>query len=738
MRLLELYIEQCRSVRNSVLPLEGLVVLFGPNSAGKSTVLEAAGELLGASGRLRRDPGDDWSEHYAMGSVFFELPAAGLPGSADAELMRDLLVGRYAKRVSPWTALDPDARERLAGVDLDEAKRFLVELLVGHGSAGTVEDRATVATAWLEAPLFSTDGSSIMMLPPSSPADGRTQTAAVRVASAQPGEEDLLARVASAIHRPRRQEPRGEAGEDSVAEVVLGEEAKTLLSTFAPVVTLDGDPARLANELEEKLPALHNLLWASVPAPPERTEDGTLWEVVDEFLIAGTADGGHLSVDPWLEVLVEDRGETRVATPEIFDPYNLGAWSRARHSLIATAKVLSEHANSLAPGFIQDYGTIEVEVLPVAAWPSAPNRVRVTVTEHEGERRDLGIVGSGTARWVSAALRLACEQLLSGRRVVTDERGTEVTGAAPSNVLIERARSTPLSQSYLRVVPGTGSGAVYLVDEPEAHLHPLALRSVVTWLEKLAETAAAVVVATHHPALLSGSRRLTKLVVVTRKDDVTELKVVDGSPLAGVTAVNDQIGLTPGELLLLSRLVLLVEGEHDRVVLNEWFGDKLAGAGVRVIPLRGIDNLVGLPLAELVVALGIPIAVLSDGTDMAKTRSGRPRTRGEKAVAEFLWQAERRGLDVKAIGLARPDILWYLDPGICRQLAPGFSGWPEAKAARHRAGGTGEWKDWVRRTYGLALDVDTVRDLARRCRVEDKIPQEFKNHVRELLAYASG
>jgi hypothetical protein len=159
---------------------------------------------------------------------------------------------------------------------------------------------------------------------------------------------------------------------------------------------------------------------------------------------------------------------------------------------------------------------------------------------------------------------------------------------------------------------------------------------------------------------------------------------------------------------------------------------------VRVIPLRGIDNLVGLPLAELVVALGIPIAVLSDGTDIAKTRSRQPRSRGEKAVAEFLGQAQRKGLDVKAVGLAYPDMLWYLDPGVCRQIAPSFPGWAEAKAARQRAGDTGDWKDWVRRTYGLALDVDTVRDLARRCRFEDKIPQEFKNCVRELLGYASG
>ena len=58
MRLLGLVIEDFRSIRGQWLPADGLIVLFGPNSAGKSSVLEAAVELLRAgatSGRIR-----DW------------------------------------------------------------------------------------------------------------------------------------------------------------------------------------------------------------------------------------------------------------------------------------------------------------------------------------------------------------------------------------------------------------------------------------------------------------------------------------------------------------------------------------------------------------------------------------------------------------------------------------------------------------------------------------------------------
>ncbi|MGN6796850.1 MAG: amidohydrolase family protein [Gaiellaceae bacterium] len=49
MRLLKIQIEDFRSIYNQSLPADGLVVLFGPNSAGKTSVLEAATELIRTS-----------------------------------------------------------------------------------------------------------------------------------------------------------------------------------------------------------------------------------------------------------------------------------------------------------------------------------------------------------------------------------------------------------------------------------------------------------------------------------------------------------------------------------------------------------------------------------------------------------------------------------------------------------------------------------------------------------------
>jgi hypothetical protein len=48
-------------------------------------------------------------------------------------------------------------------------------------------------------------------------------------------------------------------------------------------------------------------------------------------------------------------------------------------------------------------------------------------------------------------------------------------------------------------------------------------------------------------------------------------------------------------LPLLTRLAVFVEGPHDQIILEEWFGEELRSAGIRVYPVHGVDNLTGWP-----------------------------------------------------------------------------------------------------------------------------------------------
>src|SRR5262249_54389733 len=139
MRLQQLKITECRSIDDGVVPLEGLTVLFGPNSGGKTTVLEAVRELLGSTGFLRQDPVDhemrgDYT--YALGVLSFELPGAHLAGTADHQVMRDLLVGMYSTDHHPFDFVDSDAHDLLVDASFDETVSYLVDSLVAQSNSG--------------------------------------------------------------------------------------------------------------------------------------------------------------------------------------------------------------------------------------------------------------------------------------------------------------------------------------------------------------------------------------------------------------------------------------------------------------------------------------------------------------------------------------------------------------------------------------------------------------------------
>ncbi len=729
MRLLSVTINEYRSIDGASLPLEGMVVLIGPNSAGKTTALEAVSEALRAKGAVRVDPGDrDQPVHGA--EVEFELPGAALAESDDRQLLRDLLAGRYGPGaghdaiVPPLAALDPEAVELLADCPLQEVTNYLVDEYVKRGNAGTPEDRRCLASAIFDNPLFQTDFRYLVLCADRARLGSTACAAAERIAQSDRTGPDVLHDWAKQI-----------AFEGRAFVATVSDQAPAVLADRVRVITLDTDPERLGTEIEAVLPSVHNLLWGTeaVPHPNDFLAQRGL-EAEDEFLI-GPTDAKFLEADPWVESEVEAHGLPTVAIPTTFSFYDTGEWYRVRRSLLAVAQLISARANEVAPSFVRQYGTIKVELLPLSVWSSSNSRVRVTVSEREtGTPRDLAVVGSGIARWVSAAVRLASEDLMNGERTVTGPSGEPAVGPDERNAIITAARQDPLSQQSLHLVPRPNTSAVYLVDEPEAHLHPLAVRSVATWLGELAESAE-VVVATHHPTLLDTSGPLAKLVRVTKEGDLTRLDPMLGSPLQGLSEINDQFGLSRGELFLLTRLIVFVEGEHDRAVLEEWFGDQLADVAVRLIPLRGIDNLVGLPQCEIVQQLAIPIAALADDADIIAVREGRPRSRGERAMADFLRQAQDHGVEVKFLGLSKPDILYYLDPAVCRLKAPQFPGWEEAWAAWGDAGRQGDWKKWVAREYGLRLDVPAIKELARGC--IDKIPQEIRGKVKRLRDMAA-
>ena len=186
------------------IPAEGLVVLFGANSAGKTSVLEAVEHVITQVGELRADPGAE-NDPFVMGSVWFQLPAVGAAGSEDARLFRSLLRGEHSKpglfggTQYPWDWLDDAARGRLADADLDEVISILADTLAATGDAGSAEDRQLLARSVFDpgAVYFAADltNVSLNVRGASLPADARK--AAARIA-AKAG-EDRLWKLADAL-----------------------------------------------------------------------------------------------------------------------------------------------------------------------------------------------------------------------------------------------------------------------------------------------------------------------------------------------------------------------------------------------------------------------------------------------------------------------------------------------------------------------------------------------------------
>jgi hypothetical protein len=685
--------------------------------------------LITQAERFRLDPGVAW-DVPVVGSVTFDLPGADVTGSGDARMYQSLLCGEYAKEDTfgstedPWGWLEDGLTGRLRDLELPEVISGLADALTRSGTTGMREDRELLARSIFapDAVLFTANGLGIELATDGEYLPGEVMDAAQRIAAVA-GDGDALWKIAADLTSDRAAHISHVAGGAGHWE--------SFAEAFPSVIVLDGDSDSLSAGLQRAVPLVHDHLWCTKPEVIS-TSPLTLM-LMDGFEMDTTVASDRYDEDRWLEGRPD---EGKPAIPGITGSAGAGDWYRVRHSVLAAAKLIEAEANKVAPGFVAEQGMIGIEILPVSVWGGGLPRVRATFTEYGDEARDLKVVGAGTARWVAAAVRLACRRLEAGRQVVTDDAGAIVTDEAEKRRIVTQARQAPLTQHAVRLEP-SDAAAVYIADEPEAHLHPAALQSVRQWLTRLAATAATVLVATHSTALLDSTSELVQRVLVTRSQDRTHLRRMTGSLAGELARVADDLGLTRGELLLMTRLALFVEGPHDQIILEEWFGDDLQAAGIHVFPVHGVDNLPGLAESEITTALGIRIATLSDDTSLPRASSGSPRTRGEQAVSRLLAEAARSGIQVRAVGLDKPDILYYLDEAICQRTAPAFPGWDAAQAERSNTGSRAPWKRWVEDQYALPLTRESIRQLARTCRQEEKIPAELAQKIQELTAYAT-
>jgi hypothetical protein len=295
------------------------------------------------------------------------------------------------------------------------------------------------------------------------------------------------------------------------------------------------------------------------------------------------------------------------------------------------------------------------------------------------------------------------------------------------------------------------SGQVLFVDEPEAHLHPSAVASVVRWCQRVVSCGFTVLAASHHEEFLRASSDEVTFVKVSRdaQSSFTQARTVHSTATPLLQELAREVGIHPATVLSLQRAILFVEGPLDQAVLDEYAAPALDSAGVLIIPIHGTKNLEGLIDGEFTIRLGIKAGVLTDNTITATMgeRSNTKRSGEEKKLVRLLKRFEDQGLPLPHLfGVAEEDLLFALPAEGIRQHFPTsgsqFPGWVELQEECRQALGKGtsdsvDWKAYAEEHYDLPLTTaDGVRSVVHRLDLAGVALPSIQAVVDDVIAWA--
>ena len=277
---------------------------------------------------------------------------------------------------------------------------------------------------------------------------------------------------------------------------------------------------------------------------------------------------------------------------------------------------------------------------------------------------------------------------------------------------------------------------ILLVDEPERAAHPRAVDRLSTGLAEVADRLdATIFAATHSPRMLDDSDR--RLVHVARDSrGRTCVSTLEPWLSTDTNALREVHGMSPSDLLQLTRRFLVVEGQHEIAALEVLIGDELAKQSVRMVAMRGTKNLLSLLDSQFLMHYSdAPFTILVDNVAAGKVRkvldglrSDRPNVGAvmkplsdgspeEQTIAELLSGAHRAGrLDrIEIFGLKERDIIRYLPAS---SFITDADSWREVDQRRDRSL---LFKDGLR-ALGAQVSVAAVRRAAQSM---DTIPAEL-------------
>lgn len=408
-----------------------------------------------------------------------------------------------------------------------------------------------------------------------------------------------------------------------------------------------------------------------------------------------TERSGSDSRDRTLRFLnFDERGQTRESLVAATDDGVFGLSAEARTIL----RDIAETASAVAASILVDAPKLRFFEYPASEWLFGRTAAWQGLDAPSGDWIAVERLSRAERRWCEFAIAFALEQ-----------------------TCIERV------------------GAVALLDEPEAALHVAAERWMLEGLRTLASSHdMPIIAATHSAELLNDPDVALQHVArdASGRTTVTPL----ASPLRPEI---ESLGLEPSDLLQLYRVILLVEGQHDKLVLEGLIGDELSRARTLVLPLRGAKSVPHLIEARLLfdfTTAGLIVALdnirlhnldeawaeslalvkevgIDDGVKHLLDRLSKPTTE-ERWIREFGIEALKAGSAerVALFGFTLDDIIKYLPAD--HFVAGADWALLESEHAHHKGK---PFKTWLAQDRGADFSDASIEDAVRKTKVSSEM-----------------
>jgi len=383
-------------------------------------------------------------------------------------------------------------------------------------------------------------------------------------------------------------------------------------------------PADLASQFAHPVGAVVRIDPGTSERRADRAVRAFLIDVVADTVGAGIPTGGSPSNAEDPLHFIDSSGVVR-------------PWTTSACGMLAT------EAFQLMPSFVRsNYEQVSIDVAPSGNGDWDPT---VALVNDYG-RCPHDDLASGVRTWLNLALTEAARRLADDITVISDDSVVRKDNPDPATL--------------------------FLVDEPEQHLHPQAALEIAEWFYSLSrQPGFGVVVATHSPAFIGlASRPGVEVVVCSREDlpddgaphTVTRCRRWSSMELSQLNEHATAAGITIADAFLTGTIPVLLEGRHDLLYFNRAWqlvtqstADSL---GIRLIPVSGLANL-DVILPEMIDRLypeGTPVYLITDDTSLDaassellvdRVRQNHPRlqVRAHDAFDVLALIPERRYLD---------------------------------------------------------------------------------------------